>query len=122
MRIDKYIWAVRLAKSRSVSAKLCNSEGVMLNDQFVKGSKEIKIGNTFKIKANPIWRTYKVLDIPKSRVGAKLVPDLIKEITSQEDLDFLKSIDDHNRMNKYLGIKGRPTKKNRRDINEFLDD
>ncbi|MCT4580325.1 MAG: RNA-binding S4 domain-containing protein [Flavobacteriales bacterium] len=122
MRIDKYIWAVRLAKTRSISSKMCSNENVMLNDQFVKGSKVIKIGNTFSVKANPIWRVYKVLDIPKSRVGAKLVPDLIKEITPQEDLDFLKSIEEHNRLNKYLGIKGRPTKKDRRDINEFLGD
>jgi ribosome-associated heat shock protein Hsp15 len=121
MRIDKYIWAVRLAKSRSVSAKMSNSESVKINDQFVKGSKVVKIGNTFSIKVNPIWRTYKVLDIPKSRVGAKLVDELILEVTPQVDLDFLKSIDDHNRMNKSLGIKGRPTKKDRRDINDFLD-
>lgn len=121
MRIDKYVWAVRLAKSRSISAKMCNNENVKINDLFVKGSKDIKIGNTFSIKVNPIWRVYKVLDIPKSRVGAKLVPDLIKEITPQEDLDFLKSIEDHNRLNKSLGIKGRPTKKDRRDINNFLD-
>lgn len=120
MRIDKYIWAVRLAKSRSISAKMCSNENVMVNDQFVKGSKDIKIGNTFGIKVNPIWRTYKVLDIPKSRVGAKLVADLIIETTPQVDLDFLKSIEDHNRLNKSLGIKGRPTKKDRRDINDFL--
>lgn len=122
MRIDKYIWAVRLAKSRSISSKMSNSESVKINDQFVKGSKIVKIGNTFSIKVNPIWRVFKVLDIPKSRVGAKLVPDLILEITSQEDLDFLKSIEDHNRLNKSLGIKGRPTKKDRRSINDFLDD
>jgi ribosome-associated heat shock protein Hsp15 len=122
MRIDKYIWSVRLAKSRSISSKLCNGEGVMINNQFVKGSKEVKIGNTFSIKVNPIWRVYKVLDIPKSRVGAKLVPDLILEITPKEDLEFLKSIEDHNRLNKSLGIKGRPTKKDRRDINNFLED
>lgn len=122
MRIDKYIWAVRLAKTRSTSSKMCNNENVMINDQFIKGSKTIKIGNIFSIKVNPIWRTYKVLDIPKSRVGAKLVQDLIIEVTPQEDLDFLKSIEDHNKMNKSLGIKGRPTKKDRRDINDFLED
>ena len=121
MRIDKYIWAVRLAKTRSISAKQCSSENVLLNNQAVKGSKVVKIGNTFSIKVNPIWRTYKVLDIPKSRVGAKLVDELILEITPQVDLDFLKSIEDHNRLNKSLGIKGRPTKKDRRDINDFLD-
>lgn len=121
MRIDKYIWSVRLAKTRSISSKMCNNENVMLNDSFVKSSKNIKIGDKFSIKSNPIWRTYKILDIPKSRVGAKLVSNLILETTSKEDLDFLESVKEHNRINKYLGIKGRPTKKNRRDINNFIE-
>ncbi len=120
MRIDKYIWAVRLAKTRSISSKLCGNEKAMLNGAFVKGSKNVKIGNTFSIKVIPIWREYKILDIPKSRVGAKLVPELIKEITPQEDLDLLNEVELQNKLNKSLGIKGRPTKKDRRDISDFL--
>ncbi len=120
MRLDKFIWAIRLAKSRSVSAKMCNNEKVMLEGKFVKGSKEVKIGNTFSIKQVPIWRSFKVLDIPKSRVGAKLVPSLIVETTPQEDLDLLEEIQRQNRQNKSLGIKGRPTKKDRRSLDDFL--
>ena len=121
MRLDKFIWAVRLAKSRSISAKMCSNENVMLNNEFVKGSKTVKIGNTISIKSNPIWRTFKILDIPKSRVGAKLVADLILETTPQEDLDLLAQIELQNRQNKKLGIKGRPTKKDRRDLKNFIN-
>ncbi len=93
----------------------------MLNDSFVKGAKNVKIGDTFSIKVIPIWRKYKILAIPKSRVGAKLVSELIKEITPQSDLDLLQEIELQNKLNKSLGIKGRPTKKDRRALNDFLE-
>ena len=92
----------------------------MLNDSFVKPSRSVNTGDVFSIKVNPIWKKYKVIDIPKSRVGAKLVPDLIIEITPEEDLETLKQIQEMNRLNKHLGIKGRPTKKDRRDIDDYL--
>lgn len=122
MRIDKYIWSVRLKKTRSLAAKFIEGGNVMVNGSVVKKpSKEIKIDQTFSIKAQPIWRTFKVINIPKSRVGAKLVADLIIETTSETDLELLREVQKQNRENKMKWDAGRPTKKNRRDLDEFWD-
>ena len=87
-----------------------------------KASKEIKIDQNISIRFQPIWRTWEVLDIPKSRVGAKLVPGLIREITLEEDLAVLEEVQRQNRENRLKGMVGRPTKKNRRDLNDFWGD
>ena len=121
MRLDKFIWATRLFKTRSIASKSCTSEKVKLNDKFTKPSKPVAIGDTISIKVIPIWKTYKIIDLPKSRVGAKLVPDLIIETTPEEDLEQLELVRQGNRQNKILGIKGRPTKKVRRDLDNLFD-
>ncbi|TXB65836.1 RNA-binding S4 domain-containing protein [Vicingus serpentipes] len=120
MRIDKYIWAIRLFKTRTLSSKSCADEKVKLNGVFIiKGSKAVNINDEIAIKVIPIWRTFKVLDIPKSRLGAKLVHEYAIETTSEFDLKQLELIQLENRQNKLLGIKGRPTKKDRRDLDDF---
>lgn len=119
MRIDKLLWCLRLAKTRSLATQLCNSEQVTLNDEVVKASKIVKVGDELSIKSNPIWRTYTIKALPSSRLGAKLVPDYMEEITEEELLQTLENIQKINRENKSLGIKGRPTKKNRRDMDRF---
>jgi ribosome-associated heat shock protein Hsp15 len=119
LRVDKFVWCVRLSKTRSIATKLCANEAVMLNNSFIKASKVVSIGDEVAIKVNPIWKRYKVIDIPKSRVGAKLVVDLIRETTPEADLEQLANIEEANRFNKSLGIKGRPTKRDRRDIDDF---
>lgn len=121
MRIDKYIWAVRLFKTRSLASKACADEKVKLNGEFTKPSKLIAIGDEISIKVIPIWRTFKIIDIPKSRVGAKLVPNYLIETTTEADIFLLEQIQEVNRQNKVLGIKGRPTKKDRRDLDGLID-
>ncbi|MGB0888039.1 MAG: RNA-binding S4 domain-containing protein [Vicingaceae bacterium] len=121
MRLDKFIWATRLFKTRSIASKACLSEQVKLNDSFFKPSKSVSVGDIISIKSIPIWRTFKVIDFPKSRVGAKLVPNFIVETTSEDDLLQLQQIQEANRQNKFLGIKGRPTKKVRRDLDQLTN-
>ena len=121
MRLDKFIWATRLFKSRSIASKACTTEKVKLSDSFTKASKPVSVGNVISIKVIPIWRTYKVLDLPKSRVGAKLVATYIVETTPEDDLAQLEQIQQGNRINKVMGIKGRPTKKVRRDLDQLKD-
>ena len=116
MRIDKFIWAVRLYKTRSLASKCVEGEKVKLNGAFVKRGKELKIGDEFAVKVLPIWRSYKILAFPKSRVGAKLVADYIVETTSEEDLKVLEDIQLVQRQNHALGLKGRPTKRDRRKL------
>jgi len=122
VRIDKYIWCVRLKKTRSLASKEVNADKVKLNGAFVKGSKDVSIGHTIALKHGPVWKTYEILDIPKSRVGAKLVPELIKETTPWADLELLESIEQENRLNRLQGLRGRPTKRDRRDLDQFKGD
>ena len=118
MRIDKYIWTIRLFKTRSLASKACQAEKVKLNGEFAKAAKTVSIDSTVSIKVPPIWRTFKVIDIPKSRVGAKLVCNYMIETTSLSDLEQLNLVNQQNKQNKLLGIKGRPTKKDRRDLDK----
>ena len=111
MRIDKYIWAIRLYKTRSLASKACIGEKVKLNGDFIKSSKIVKKNDVIAIKVVPIWKIYKIIDLPKTRVGAKLVGDFSKEITHNKDLELLNQYKLINRQNRSIGIKGRPTKK-----------
>lgn len=120
MRLDKYIWCVRLAKTRSIASELCSSEKVKVNDAFCKPSKELKVNDVIALKHAPIWRSFKVISIPKSRVGAPLVSTFCIEITLESDLEQLRLIEELNRVNKSMGITGRPTKKDRRDLDKFM--
>ncbi len=119
MRIDKYSWVVRLFKTRTLATKACDAEKVKLNGEFVKPSKMIVAGDIISIKVIPIWRSFKILDIPKSRIGAKLVSQYLLETTKLEDLQLLEEILQQQHQNKILGIKGRPTKKVRRDLDKL---
>ena len=121
MRIDKYIWCIRIFKTRSIATKSCNEGKVLLNNNVIKPGKIIKENDIISVKTIPIWRLFKVLEFPKSRINAKLVSDYAVEITSEDDLFKLKEYQNINKQNKYLGIKGRPTKKDRRNINKLKD-
>ena len=121
MRVDKYIWAVRLFKTRSQASKACNAEKVLINGEIVKASKLLKVNDVISIKSTPIWRTYTVINYPKSRVGPKLVSEFIIESTSISELEKLKQYELVNRQKKSLGIKGRPTKKDRRNLGKWFD-
>ena len=121
MRLDKLIWAIRLFKTRSLAAKACATEKVKLNSEFAKPSKLVVIGNEISIKEIPIWRTFRIIELPKSRMNAKLLSQFIIETTTPDDLLQLKQIQLVNKQNKVLGIKGRPTKKVRRDLDELFD-
>jgi ribosome-associated heat shock protein Hsp15 len=101
---------------------LVSDEKIKVNGDFIKSSKAVKIGDVISMKEIPIWRSFKVLDIPKSRVGAPLVKDLIVETTTEEDMALLEEVRETNRQNLQFGIKGRPTKKNRRNLDEFKFD
>lgn len=119
MRIDKFLWVVRLSKTRSQASKLCDSDKVKLNGEIVKASKTVKPKDQINLRDLPIWRSYKVLDFPKSRVGAKLVPDYLEETTSKEDIAQWKQVQETNRQNRIDGFRGRPTKKDRRKLDGF---
>jgi len=121
VRIDKFLWSVRIFKTRSIAADECDKGKVTINNITVKPSREISKGAVFQVKDNPIYRKYKVLEILSKRVGAALVINYIEEITDAEEL---KKLEIH-KSEKPLFIRergtGRPTKKDRRDINGFFE-
>lgn len=114
LRIDKFLWAVRLFKTRSIATDACKKGKVLLNGDKTKPSKVIEIDDTISISRPPIDYIYKVKALLKNRVGAKLVQDYLLDITPKESLEKLEEI----KMSKvdYYRPKGtgRPTKRDRR--------
>ena len=121
VRIDKYLWAVRLFKTRSLSSEECKKGKVLVGGQPVKSSRMVNIGDIIAIKDPPIFHEYKILDVTEKRMGAKLVPDFIVEVTSEEQLEMLKLTKLANKLNRQHGL-GRPTKKERRELDSFMDE
>jgi len=120
MRIDKFLWCVRLFKTRSLSSEQIRTDRVLIENIPVKPSREVKRGDVVRIKRHGFDQKFEVRALPKARIGAKLVPDYIKDITPQEEIDkeaFLKLA---RNMTRQKGL-GRPTKKDRRDMDQFLD-
>jgi len=120
MRIDKYIWTIRIFKTRSLASKACDNDKVLLNSNITKPSKNVKINDIISIKVIPIWKTFRVVEFPKSRVGLKMVENYVTKTTSIDDLELLNKHEQITKENRSMGIKGRPTKKERRKINKWL--
>ena len=120
MRIDKYLWTIRYFKTRSIATEACKKGHIKITGASTKPSKEVYIGENITLRKNQINYQLEVLDIPPSRVGAKLVDLYRKDITPKEafeNQDLLKASKDYYR-NKGIG---RPTKKDRRDLEDYTD-
>lgn len=119
MRIDKFLWSVRFYKTRSIAADEIKKNRVSLAGQPVKSSREVREGDVIKIRKNQIDYQMKVLQIPKSRIGAKLVPLHIQDKTEKEQYEILKLRNLSQEHYRNRG-EGRPTKKDRRDLDGFV--
>ena len=120
MRIDKFLWCVRYFKTRNIAPEACKKGHVKINSDNIKPSKIIFNGEKITIRKNQINYDFIILDIPKSRIGAKLVDLYIKDITDKkqfEKLEVLKYSKDYYRKQ---GT-GRPTKKDRRELDNYQD-
>jgi len=118
LRIDKFIWAVRLYKTRSLSASEIKAGNVLINEENIKAAQSVKIGDVIKVKRNPIWRSYKVKELLKRRVGAKLVEQYITEVTPAAEIEKLEMMKMMPGFDRRKG-EGRPTKRERRDIDKY---
>lgn len=118
MRIDKFLWCVRLFKTRSLATEAVRREQVQLNGRVVKASAEVRPGDLIALREPPIWRSWEVLALPASRVGAKLVPGLMAERTAFADLEKLEVARMARAQHRAPG-EGRPTKRERRDMERF---
>ncbi len=120
MRIDKFLWCTRYYKTRNIATEACKKGHIKIRDVNVKPAKEVYIGEKITVRKNQINLQLEVLDIPKSRVGAKLVDLYRKDTTPKEAFqhqDLLNYSKDYYRKK---GI-GRPTKKDRRDLEDYTD-
>lgn len=121
MRIDKYLSGVRLYKSRNTASTACRKGYVKVAGQNVKPSREVYVSDIISIRRQQLTVEIYVLDIPKSRVGPKLVPQYFKDITQKEVLDLKDAANENQRLSRVKGS-GRPSKKERRDLKDFFDD
>ena len=121
MRIDKFLWYVRYYKTRSWATDEVNKNRVWINEQQAKASKEVLVGDKVKVRKNQIFYEFEVLQIPKSRLGAKLVSMYIKDKTEQEQYDQLELRQKSQDYYRERG-EGRPTKRDRRDLDDFMSD
>jgi ribosome-associated heat shock protein Hsp15 len=120
MRIDKYLWCVRYYKTRNIAAEAIKKNHISVNGNVVKPSKEIIPSDVIMIKRDQIFYSLKVLEIPKNRVAAKIVDLYRIDTTSPEELAKLEQLKLNRTQFDYQG-EGRPTKKDRRAIDDFLD-
>lgn len=119
MRIDKFIWCVRLTKTRAIAAESVSKGKVKLNDQAIKASKEVMLGDVISVQKHNALFQYKVLEIPKSRLGAKLVSDYLTDITTFEELEKYRVYQANQSTYRQNGM-GKPSTKDRRDLRKFM--
>jgi len=120
IRIDKWLFAVRLYKTRSLASEECRKGKVTIGGMNVKPSRELKVGETIQIRRPPITRSYKILALTENRMAAKLVPEFMVETTPASELEILEIQKLDSFFNRERGT-GRPTKKDRRDMDDFFD-
>lgn len=120
-RIDKYLWAIRAYKTRSEAADACKGNKVRVGGVTAKPSRLIKVGDRIEVRKGPIQFTYVVKALIENRVGAKLVPDYAENLTPQTELDKMKAPVETFFLSRERGM-GRPTKKERRDIDALMED
>ncbi len=119
-RIDKWLWVVRIYKTRSIATKACAGGKVKIDGNTVKASRMVRKGDIIQVRKRVIKYEYKVLKIAEKRMGAKLVPDFLEDMTPEEELAKLQSAQKQPIQTREKG-QGRPTKKERRVMDKVRD-
>ncbi|WP_018709419.1 RNA-binding S4 domain-containing protein [Phocaeicola barnesiae] len=118
-RIDKWLWAARIFKTRTIAAEACKKGRISINGAQAKPARMIKAGDTIQVRKPPVTYSFKVLQAIEKRVGAKQVPEVMENVTTPDQYELLE-------MNRISGFidrargTGRPTKKDRRDLDDFF--
>lgn len=121
VRIDKWLWAVRLFKTRSIAIEACKKGRITIKGVTIKPSRMIKVGDIIEVRRPPVIYSFEVLNLTENRMGAKLVPDFMKDITPASQLEILEISKVSGFVDRARGT-GRPTKKDRRDLEQFTED
>lgn len=120
-RIDKWLWAARIFKTRTIAAAACKKGQVSLKGTPVKASRMIKAGDVIDVRKPPVTYSFRVLQAIERRVGAKLIPEILENVTAPEQYEILEISKISGFINRAKGT-GRPTKKDRRSLDEFQND
>ncbi|MDR3252486.1 MAG: RNA-binding S4 domain-containing protein [Tannerella sp.] len=118
VRIDKWLWAVRVFKTRTVATDACKKNRVSIGGVNVKPSRVIRTGEVIAVRKPPVTYSFRVLGLTQNRLGAKLVPQYLENVTPPEQYEILEMNRITGFVNRAKGL-GRPTKKDRRELDEF---
>ncbi|MGL5937221.1 MAG: RNA-binding S4 domain-containing protein [Phocaeicola sp.] len=119
-RVDKWTWAVRIFKTRTIAADACKKGRISINGSQVKPSRTVKVGDVVQVRKPPITYSFKVLQAIEKRVGAKLVAEVMENVTTPEQYALLEQSKVAGFIDRARGT-GRPTKKDRRSMEDFVD-
>jgi ribosome-associated heat shock protein Hsp15 len=119
-RIDKWLWAARIFKTRSIAADACKNGRVTINGMNVKPSRPIKVGEVVNVRKPPVTYSFRVLQCIEQRVGAKLLPDIYENVTDPKQYELLEMSRISGFVDRVRGT-GRPTKRDRRQMDAFVD-
>lgn len=120
VRIDKWLWAVRLYKTRSLATEACKKGRILIQQVAVKPSRVVKVGDLIQIKYPPVVYSFKVLALAQNRMNAKLVPEHMQNVTTADQLELIELGKIAAKTARDRGT-GRPTKKERRDMDDFFE-
>ncbi len=119
-RIDKWLWATRIFKTRSIATDACKKGRVAIDGVTIKPSRMVKVGDTVSVRKPPVTYTFEVVGLTEARVGAKLVPNFLKNLTSPDQYELLDMVRISGFVNRQKGL-GRPTKKEGRELAQFTE-
>ena len=120
VRIDKWMWATRIFKTRTIAADACKKNRVMIGGVNMKPSRMVKVGDIIQVRKPPITYSFEVLALTDRRLGAKLVPNYLKNVTTPDQYEILEMNKISGFVNRAKGL-GRPTKKDRRELEQFTE-
>ncbi len=120
VRIDKWLWAVRIYKTRSQATEACRKGHVSIAGLPVKPSRSLHVGETVKVRKSPVVRSFEILALAEKRMSAKLIADFVLDVTPPEELEIQEMQKNMRWITRDRGT-GRPTKKDRRELDDFFD-
>lgn len=120
VRIDKWLWAVRIFKTRTIATEACKKGRVTIGGANAKPARMIKAGDVISVRRPPVTYTFRVLALTENRLGARLVPEYMENITPQSELDLLEVVKISGFIDRRKGL-GRPTKREGRELQRFTD-
>ena len=120
-RIDKWLWAARIFKTRTIAAAACKKGQVSIQGAVLKPSRMVKVGDVINVRKPPITYSFRILKAIERRIGAKLIPEVVENVTSPDQFELLEMSKISGFVNRAKGT-GRPTKKERRNLEEFTNE